>query len=210
MPPASMRKSAMPPSRRFAILAERDINKETFVEPWPEAGLIVADSPYDPQPSLRLEGGPRGRDGRQARGPTSTRSTFHRRPRARSGRGRGGDGDAGAPDLARMLVDINVPQATVRRLVCGCTPAKLVEIMRHMNVLEMMMGLAQDARAAHARQPGARHQLAGAPGAAGRRRRRGGAARLCRGRDHRRRRAQRARSTRSPSWSARRRAAAAC
>jgi propanediol dehydratase large subunit len=41
-------------SRRFALLAERDINKETFVEPWPEAGLMVTDSPYDPQPSLRL------------------------------------------------------------------------------------------------------------------------------------------------------------
>ena len=31
----------MTQSRRFALLAERDINKETFVEPWPEAGLIV-------------------------------------------------------------------------------------------------------------------------------------------------------------------------
>src|SRR3954469_20639695 len=44
-------------SRRFAILAERPINKETFVEPWPEAGLIVADSPFDPAPSLRIEDG---------------------------------------------------------------------------------------------------------------------------------------------------------
>src|SRR3954463_5481169 len=46
-----------PKPRRFAILAERDINKETFVEPWPEAGLIVADNPYDPAPSLRIEHG---------------------------------------------------------------------------------------------------------------------------------------------------------
>ena len=44
-------------SKRFQILADRDINKETFVEPWAEAGLIVTDSPYDPQPSLRIEGG---------------------------------------------------------------------------------------------------------------------------------------------------------
>ena len=44
-------------SRRFEILDERDINRETFVEPWPEAGLSVADSPHDPQPSLRIEGG---------------------------------------------------------------------------------------------------------------------------------------------------------
>ena len=44
-------------SKRFDLLARRDINRETFVEPWPEAGLIVADSPYDPQPSIRIEDG---------------------------------------------------------------------------------------------------------------------------------------------------------
>src|SRR5918912_2974644 len=44
-------------SRRFDILAQRDINRETFVEPWPEVGLIVADSPFDPAPSLRIENG---------------------------------------------------------------------------------------------------------------------------------------------------------
>ena len=44
-------------SKRFDLLAQRDINKETYVEPWPEAGLIVADSPYDPAPSLKIEDG---------------------------------------------------------------------------------------------------------------------------------------------------------
>ena len=47
----------MSKSHRFQILAERDINRETFVTPWPEAGLSVTDSPYDPQPDLRLENG---------------------------------------------------------------------------------------------------------------------------------------------------------
>ena len=47
----------MATSCRFQSLEQRDINKETLVEPWPEAGLIVADSPADPAPSLRLEGG---------------------------------------------------------------------------------------------------------------------------------------------------------
>ncbi len=47
----------MTQSRRFAALAKRDINRETFVDPWPEAGLTVVDSPYDPQPSLRIEDG---------------------------------------------------------------------------------------------------------------------------------------------------------
>src|SRR6478672_10040873 len=33
--------------------------------------------------------------------------------------------------------------STCRASSCGCTPAKLVEIIRHMSVLEMMMGLAK-------------------------------------------------------------------
>ena len=44
-------------SKRFAALDERPINQESFVHEWPEVGLIVTDSPGDPQPSLRLEGG---------------------------------------------------------------------------------------------------------------------------------------------------------
>ncbi|MBK8026983.1 MAG: propanediol/glycerol family dehydratase large subunit [Chloroflexi bacterium] len=129
-------------SRRFAILAERNINKETFVEPWPEAGLMVTDSPYDPVANLRLEAGQVVEmDGRE-------RSEF----------------DAldlfiatyalnlevaeeamatPAQQIARMLADINVPREQVARLVSGCTPARLVEIIRHMNVLEMMMGMAK-------------------------------------------------------------------
>ncbi len=44
-------------SRRFQKLSERDINRETYVTDWPEAGLSVTDSPYDPEPGLRLEDG---------------------------------------------------------------------------------------------------------------------------------------------------------
>ena len=129
-------------SRRFELLAQRDINKETFVDPWPEAGLVVTDSPFDPAASLRLE------DGRVVE--------LDGRPRA--------DFDAlddfiadhsldlavaeqamatSAQDIARMLVDITTPAVDIRYLIGGCTPARLVEIVRHMNVLEMMMGLAK-------------------------------------------------------------------
>jgi propanediol dehydratase large subunit len=45
--------------------------------------------------------------------------------------------------LARMLVDIQVPATEVRRLARGCTAARLVEIIRHLNVLEMMLALAK-------------------------------------------------------------------
>ncbi len=132
----------MPVSRRFAILAERDINKETYVEPWPEAGLIVTDSPYDPQPGLRLENGQVVEmDGRQ-------RADFDALDFFIAGHGL----DLSVAEeamvtpsqqMARMLVDINIPAAEVRRLAGGCTPAKLTDIIRHLNVLEMMMGLAK-------------------------------------------------------------------
>ncbi|MCP4535554.1 MAG: propanediol/glycerol family dehydratase large subunit [Chloroflexi bacterium] len=127
-------------SRRFAVLAGQDINKETFIEPWPEAGLIVTDSPYDPKPSLRLENGQIVEmDGRQ-------RAEFDAIDLFIADYGLDlamAEKAMAKPsqEIARMLADINVPQSTIRRLAGGCTPAKLTEIMRHMNVLEMMMGL---------------------------------------------------------------------
>ena len=127
-------------SRRFAILAERDINKETYVEPWPEAGLQVVDSPYDPQPSLTIEDGcvmEMDGKGRQHFDALDRFIAGHSldltvAPAAMA---------TPAREIARMLVDVNVPAGEVRRLVVGCTPAKLCEIIRYMNVLEMMMGL---------------------------------------------------------------------
>ena len=108
----------MTQSKRFAILAERPINQETFVEEWPEAGLMVTDSPHDPAPSLRIENGQvvTEIDGK-AHVPTSTRLTtllrthgldLVRWPRKRW--------QPTSQQLARMLVDINVSAAKVRRL----------------------------------------------------------------------------------------------
>jgi propanediol dehydratase large subunit len=137
----------MTQSKRFALLAERDINKETFVEAWPDAGLIVADGPNDPQPSLTLVPTPRREkvvvemDGKP-RAQFDALDTFiadHFLDLNVA------EEAMATPSLqiARMLVDINVPARDVRRLALGCTPAKLCEIVRHMSVLEMMMGLAK-------------------------------------------------------------------
>lgn len=129
-------------SKRFELLARRDINKETYVEPWPEAGLIVADSPYDPQPSIALEGGRvMEMDGVAA-------ADFDALDRfiVSHALDLGVAAEAMAlpsKEYARMLADINVPRAEIARLVTGCTAAKLCDIMRHLNVLEMMMGLAK-------------------------------------------------------------------
>ncbi len=55
-------------------------------------------------------------------------------------------------EIARILVDIGVPRGEVVRLVAGCTAAKLVDIVRHLDVLEMMAAL-RKMRACAARRP---------------------------------------------------------
>jgi len=129
-------------SKRFDLLAQRDINKETYVEPWPEAGLIVADSPYDPSPSIKIE------DGRVREIDGVARADFDALDIFIATRALDLEVAEEAmalpsKDYARMLADINVPRAVIARLIAGCTPAKLTDIIRHMNVLEMMMGLAK-------------------------------------------------------------------
>jgi len=44
-------------------------------------------------------------------------------------------------DLARMLVDINVPRQKLVELAKGLTPAKISEVLNQMNVVEMMMAV---------------------------------------------------------------------
>ena len=44
-------------SKRFEALDARPVNQDGFVSEWPEVGLIAMDSPNDPKPSIRIEGG---------------------------------------------------------------------------------------------------------------------------------------------------------
>ena len=137
---AKVTSTERPGSRRFSILAGRDINRETYVEEWAEAGLTVVDSPYDPQPSLRIAAGQVVEMDGKDRADFDALDLFI----ADQALCLSVAAEAMATpslQIARMLVDINVPQPDIRRLAAGCTPAKLCEIVRQMNVLEMMMGL---------------------------------------------------------------------
>jgi propanediol dehydratase large subunit len=129
-------------SKRFETLAKRPINQETFIKPWPETGLAAMNSPLDPLPELKIENGTVVQMDGVARDDFDIIDQFivgHAldldvAPTAMS---------TPSLEIARMLVDINVPRATILKVVGGCTAAKLVEIVRQMNVLEMMMGLAK-------------------------------------------------------------------
>ncbi|MGD9123572.1 MAG: propanediol/glycerol family dehydratase large subunit [Desulfarculaceae bacterium] len=129
-------------SKRFEELAARPVNKETFISPLVEAGLIPMDSPNDPLPSLKVVGGVvTEMDGTQ-------REDFdmidyfiadHGLDLEKAKRAMSTD----SLEIARMLVDINRSRREVLEYTLGCTSAKLVDIVRQMNVLEMMMGLAK-------------------------------------------------------------------
>jgi propanediol dehydratase large subunit len=129
-------------SKRFEVLSKRPVNKETFVSPLPEAGLIPIDSPGDPKPGLIME------EGRITKMDGVARPDFDMLDRfiadscidiEKAEKAMATD----SLDIARMMVDINVARQEVLDITLGCTPAKLVDIVRHMNVLEMMMGLAK-------------------------------------------------------------------
>ena len=129
-------------SKRFEKLAGRPVNQETFIKPWPKFGMITVDSPSDPAPSIKItDGAVTEIDGRKQNdfdlldcfiAKHAIDVTVAERAMAMP-----------SVDIARMLVDINIPRADIIDLVRGCTPAKLVEIIQQMNVLEMMMGLAK-------------------------------------------------------------------
>lgn len=127
-------------SKRFAKRAERAVNKDTFVQEDASLGLVVMGSPNDPKPSIRIDKGRiTGIDG-------CDQENFDTIDRyiARYAINAEAAAEAMAMDsivLARMLVDINVPRQKLMWLMSGCTPAKLCEIVSHLNVVEMMMAM---------------------------------------------------------------------
>ncbi len=129
-------------SKRFQVLAERPVNRETFIKPWPEVGLIAMNSPLDPRPSLTIRNGVVVEMDGVRREDFDFIDMFiaeHALNLNVAERAMG----MPSRDIARMIVDINIPRREVLEVVSGCTPAKLVDIVQQMNVLEMMVGLAK-------------------------------------------------------------------
>jgi len=129
-------------TQRAQIRESRPINRETFIQPWPEVGLIVTDSPYDPVPSLVIE------DGVIVEMDGVRCADFDMLDCFIAAHSLDLDVAAEAMatpsrEIARMIVDIAVSREAVLRLTRGCTAAKLVDIVRSLNVLEMMLGLAK-------------------------------------------------------------------
>jgi propanediol dehydratase large subunit/glycerol dehydratase large subunit len=127
-------------SKRFEVLANKPVNKDGFVKEWPEVGLIAMNSPYDPKPSIKIVNGlVTELDGR-CREEFDMIDQFiadHAIDLANAEKVMAMD----SKQLAKMLVDINVPRTELVKLTTAMTPAKIVEIVGEMNVLELMMAL---------------------------------------------------------------------
>ena len=127
-------------SKRFQSRAARAINRDSFIQEWPETGLIISGSPYDPRPSLRLHGGRIVEMDGRSEAQFDLLDRFIARHAIRLEVAE----EAMAADplaLARMLVDLQTPRAAVVRLFSGLTPARIVEVVSRLNTVEMMMAL---------------------------------------------------------------------
>lgn len=127
-------------SKRFQVLAERDVNKDGFVAEWPEVGLVAMNSPNDPKPSIKIVNGQVVElDGKQ-------RADFDMIDQFIADYAINLDSAEkvmamDSLELAKMLVDVNVGREAIVELTTAMTPAKIVEVVSNMNVVEMMMAL---------------------------------------------------------------------
>ena len=128
------------PSARFASRAAKELRRELLVTPLPDLGLVAANGPNDPEPELVIENGAVTRmDGRDA-------AQFDVIDRFLVAHGLDLEIAAEAMvltdlELARMLVDVDVPRADVVRIARGLTPAKLARVAGLLDPVELMFAL---------------------------------------------------------------------
>jgi propanediol dehydratase large subunit len=126
--------------RRAAARRARDVRLETLLAPRPELGLVAMLGPNDPAPSLLVE------DGRVAEldGRPAAQFDVLDRFLAAHGIDVAVAQEAMAipeAELARMLVDVDVPRAELVRLSRGLTPARLARVAALLDPVEAMFAL---------------------------------------------------------------------
>lgn len=127
-------------SKRFEALDARPVSQDGYVREWPEMGLIAMNSPSDPTPSIRIEDGVVVELDGKRREDFDMIDTFI----ADYGIRLDNAVEVNATpslELARRMVDFTVPREEVVKLTTAMTPAKMVEVVGTMNVLEMMMAV---------------------------------------------------------------------
>ena len=126
--------------KRFQVLAERPVNQDGFIKEWIEVGLVAMNSPNDPKPGIKIENGKVAELDGKPRAKFDLIETWiadHCIDPSVAEEAMALDSN----EFARMLVDINVPRSEIVRLSVGMTPAKIVDTLNRMNVVELMMAM---------------------------------------------------------------------
>lgn len=127
-------------SLRTLVLEGRPVNLDGFVEEWPEVGMVAMDSPFDPEPSVRVENGVIVEmDGTE-------RADFDFIDQFIADKAIDVDTVEAsmalpAAEIARMLVDPRVTRQEVIAVTTALTPAKLLAVAKTLNIVEIMMGM---------------------------------------------------------------------
>lgn len=127
-------------SKRIETLDQCPVNLDGYINEWPEMGFVAMTSPYDPKPSVKVA------NGRIVELDGKKREDFDfidqfiadyamNVERAEASMA------VSSLEIARMIVDIHVSRKEILELVTGITPAKMTEVMNHLNVVELMMGM---------------------------------------------------------------------
>jgi propanediol dehydratase large subunit len=126
--------------KRFEALERRAVNKDGFVTEWPEVGMIAMGSPNDPQPSIKVVNGEIVEMDGKRREEFDFNEIFIANYAINAALA---EEMMALPcvEIARMIVDINVPREKVVKVFSGLTPAKIASVVDELNVVEMMMGL---------------------------------------------------------------------
>lgn len=127
-------------SKRMETLDKRPVNQDGFIREWPEKGFIAMKSPYDPKAKLEVN------EGRITNLDGKTREEFDFLDEFLADHCI--DIEVAAKsmsyrpvDIARMLVDIHISRDEILTIFAGLTPARIIEVMDEMNVVEMMMAM---------------------------------------------------------------------
>lgn len=126
-------------SKRFEKLDKRPINQDSFFVEWAEGGLSAMNSTYDPMPSIKIE------DGIIVEMDGKTSDEFDSLELFIVNHGINVDmaewAMSFAPEhIAKMIVDINVSREDVLKITTAVTPAKMLQVVKCMNAVELMMG----------------------------------------------------------------------
>jgi len=127
-------------SKRFVALEQREVNKDGFVKDWPEVGMIAIGSPNDPKPGIKVQNGVIFEmDGKKRE--DFDFIDYFLADHAIDIQATEEAMKIDSMKISRMLVDINVPRNEIVKITTALTPAKLVEVVDNLNVVEMMMAM---------------------------------------------------------------------